>query len=128
MARKRAKAPPPQSLGVDAPTSPKVAPSGPPIQEIALVFGTALMLRLLYIWQIRDAPFFDLLMGDARSYDEWGQRIAAGDWIGHDVFYQAPLYPYFLGVIYATLGRSLLLVRVCQAVIGAASCICLQLA
>ena len=29
-----------------------------------------------------------------------------------DVFYQAPLYPYFLGVIYATVGHSLLAVRV----------------
>ncbi len=35
-------------------------------------------------------------MGDSRAYDEWARRIAAGDWIGREVFYQAPLYPYFL--------------------------------
>jgi hypothetical protein len=24
----------------------------------------------------------------------------AGDWIGGEVFYQAPIYPYFLGFVY----------------------------
>ena len=54
-------------------------------------------------------------MGDSRGYDEWARRIAAGDWLGRDVFYQAPLYPYLLGVIYAVAGRHLLLVRIVQA-------------
>src|SRR5260221_96646 len=59
------------------------------------VFGIALTVRLVHVWQIRRAPFFSVLMGDSRSYDEWARRIAGGDWIGRDVFYQAPLYPYF---------------------------------
>ncbi len=93
-----------------------------------LIFAVALSVRLLHVWQIRRTPFFDVLMGDARGYDEWARRIAAGDWIGHDVFYQAPLYPYFLGTIYAIAGRSLLLIRVCQAVLGSFSCVLLGLA
>ncbi len=84
-------------------------------------------MRLIYIWQIRDSPFFDILMGDARRYDAWARDIAGGDVIGRDVFYQAPLYPYFLGTLYAIAGRSLLLVRVCQAVIGTASCVLLAM-
>jgi hypothetical protein len=48
-------------------------------------------------------PHFTVL-GDARGYDQWAQRLADGDWIGTEVFYQAPLYPYFLGVIYAVAG------------------------
>ena len=67
-------------------------------------------------------------MGDSRGYDEWAQRIAGGDWLGHEVFYQAPLYPYLLGVIYAVAGRHLLLVRIVQALIGSASCALLALA
>ena len=67
-------------------------------------------------------------MGDSHGYDEWAQRIAAGDWLGHEVFYQAPLYPYLLGVIYAVAGRHLLLVRIVQALIGSASCALLALA
>ncbi len=70
---------------------------------------------------MRQAPFFSVLMGDARGYDEWAQRIAAGDWIGHEVFYQAPLYPYFLGAIYAVAGRDLLSSASCQAVLGSAA-------
>jgi len=87
-----------------------------------LVFAVALAVRLVHVWQLRRAPFFDVLLGDARSYDAWAQQIAAGDWIGRDVFYQAPLYPYVLGVVYSVGGRSLLLVRVVQAVIGSCSC------
>ena len=63
----------------------------------AALFVVAMAVRLLHLWAIRDTAFFDVLMGDARSYDLWAQRLAAGDWIGADVFYQAPLYPYFLG-------------------------------
>jgi tetratricopeptide (TPR) repeat protein len=67
-------------------------------------------------------------MGDSHGYDLWAQRFAGGDWLGQEVFYQAPLYPYFLGVIYAIAGRQLLLVRVVQIVIGSASCALLALA
>ena len=93
-----------------------------------IVFFVALAVRLIHLWQLRDSPFFDTLLGDASGYDKWAQRLAAGDWIGTDVFYQAPLYPYFLGVIYAIVGRDLLIVRVIQAVIGSASCVLLGLA
>jgi len=92
------------------------------VPAAAWIFLTALAVRLLHVWQLRASPFFDVLMGDSRGYDEWARRIAGGEWIGHDVFYQAPLYPYVLGVIYATAGRHLLLVRGVQAVIGSASC------
>jgi len=93
-----------------------------------LIFLIALSVRLIHIWQLQATPFFDTLLGDANGYDTWAQRLAAGDWIGTDVFYQAPLYPYFLGVVYAIFGRDLLIVRVIQAAIGSASCVLLGLA
>ena len=93
-----------------------------------LIFLIALSVRLIHIWQLQATPFFDTLLGDANGYDKWAQRLAAGDWIGTDVFYQAPLYPYFLGVVYAIFGRDLLIVRVIQAAIGSASCVLLGLA
>jgi len=93
-----------------------------------LIFLIALIVRLIHVWQLRASPFFDTLLGDANGYDKWAQRLAAGDWIGSDVFYQAPLYPYFLGVVYAMFGRDLLIVRVIQAAIGSASCVLLGLA
>src|SRR4051812_15199714 len=76
----------------------------------AAIFALALLIRLVHVWQLRASPFFDVLMGDARGYDEWARRIAGGEWIGRDVFYQAPLYPYFLAVIYKVFGHDLLAV------------------
>ncbi len=104
-----------------APPQPKASP-GQITWALAGVFAVALAVRLFHIWQIRSAPFFSLLIGDAKSYDAWAQRIAAGDWIGREVFYQAPLYPYFLGATYVLLGRDLVLVRILQVLLGAGTC------
>jgi tetratricopeptide (TPR) repeat protein len=92
------------------------------------IFAVAMLVRLVHVLQIRRAPFFTVLMGDSHGYDLWAQRIAGGDWLGQEVFYQAPLYPYFLGAIYAIAGRHLLLVRIVQIAIGSASCALLALA
>jgi tetratricopeptide (TPR) repeat protein len=88
----------------------------------------ALVLRLVYIWQISHAPFFDLRIGDARAYHEWAIRIASGDWLGKGVFYQAPFYPYFLAVVYKSFGASAAMVRFVQAVLGAGTCVLLAAA
>jgi len=96
--------------------------------QLLLIFLVALAVRLLHVWQLKASPFFNILLGDANGYDQWAQRLAAGDWVGSDVFYQAPLYPYFLGVIYALFGHDLLTVRIVQALIGSASCVFLGLA
>lgn len=93
-----------------------------------VIFVVALAIRLLHLWQLSSTPFFDVLLGDANGYDQWAQRLAAGDWVGSEVFYQAPLYPYFLGVLYAIFGHDLLIVRIVQAVIGSASCVFVGLA
>ena len=66
-------------------------------QIVVILPSSRFTVRLVYVWQIRESPFFDVLMGDARRYDAWAMQIASGDWIGQEVFYQAPLYPYFLG-------------------------------
>ncbi len=94
----------------------------------AAIFAVALAVRLLHVSLLRSSPFFDVLLGDSRGYDEWARRIAGGDWIGGEVFYQAPLYPYFVGVLYATLGRDLLLVRIVQAMVGAGASVLIGLA
>ena len=66
------------------------------LQTSALViFAVALCVRLVHVWQMRDTLFFSVLMGDSRGYDAWARQIAAGDWMGREVFYQAPLYPVF---------------------------------
>lgn len=94
----------------------------------AAIFAVALVVRLAHLWAIREAPAFDVLMGDAAAYDAWARRLSAGDWVGTDVFYQAPLYPYFLAVVYALAGRDLLVIRIVQALVGATAAVLLAAA
>lgn len=89
------------------------------------IFLLAFSLRLTYLFQIEAIPLFYTLASDSRGYDEWAQRIAAGDWLGQGVFYQAPLYPYFLGLLQLLLGHDLWSIRVVQIILGAASCVLL---
>jgi tetratricopeptide (TPR) repeat protein len=86
------------------------------------IFLFALALRLIHLFQIESIPLFYHLAGDGRTYDEWAQRIAAGDWLGNEVFYQAPLYPYFLAVLQFVFGHNLWLIRFLQILLGSFSC------
>jgi tetratricopeptide (TPR) repeat protein len=89
------------------------------------VGATALLVRLLYVWQISSVPFLAVRIGDAEAYHEWAVRIAGGDWVGSGVFYQSPLYPHVLALLYTSLTEDPTAIRVVQAVIGAASCVLL---
>src|SRR5215510_12123873 len=87
-----------------------------------VIFASAFLVRVFYLLEIDSIPLFYHLAGDGRAYDEWGQRIAAGDWLGQGVFYQAPLYPYFLGFLQIIVGHNLWLIRLIQVTLGAISC------
>jgi len=88
----------------------------------------ALALRLAHLAALSDTPLLAVLIGDGRQYDRWAQRLAGGDWIGTGVFYQSPVYPYLLGLVYTVAGHDVTLVRVLQAFGGAASCVLLGIA
>ncbi|ACL03578.1 Tetratricopeptide TPR_2 repeat protein [Desulfatibacillum aliphaticivorans] len=90
---------------------------------LGAVFATAFLVRLFYCLEISRTPLFSLLMNDAASYDAWAREIAGGDWLGDKVFYQAPLYPYFLGAVYRIFGPDLFTVRLIQAAIGSITCV-----
>jgi len=82
----------------------------------------ALGVRLAAQLETREVPTVRHLVGDAAAYHAWAQRIAAGDWIGTESFYQAPLYPYVLAVWLRLFGDSIGTIRALQALLGAASC------
>src|SRR5207245_11076703 len=81
----------------------------------------ALGLRLLHLWQTHDQLVSRTLMGDAFAYDAWARRIAAGDWLGRDVFYQPPLYAYWLAGIYGLSGGNVVPARIVQSCLVAVS-------
>lgn len=88
----------------------------------ALLAMLAFGVRLLALYQTSSVPTARHLIGDAAGYYTWARSVAAGNWIGTEAFYQAPLYPYVLAVWFTIVGDSLLMVRVLQAAWGAGAC------
>ncbi len=94
-----------------------------PVLVGLLVFVLALGLRLAYIAQIRANPFFASPVMDAQVFDRQAVEIAGGDLRGDRTFYQAPLYPYLLGAVYALFGHDYLAARLVQALLGSLNCL-----
>jgi len=76
-------------------------------------------LGFLHLYSIRSAPQFHVPVLDEASYDAQAVGILEGRWPAGKVFYQDPLYPYFLAFMYHTLGRNLAAVKVVQVILGA---------
>lgn len=89
------------------------------------IFLLALLARVVYLFEVRGLPFFEHLIADSETYRDWARVIASGDWLGREVFYQAPLYPYFLAVTMKVAGENLLLIRLVQVLAGSAACVLL---
>jgi tetratricopeptide (TPR) repeat protein len=87
------------------------------------LFLLAFVIRLIYLNQIKSSPYFDTPQIDALWHYNWAKEIAGGDWIGKEVFFRAPLYPYFLGTLYVLFGESFYLPGLIQIIIGSLSCV-----
>jgi len=89
---------------------------------LAVVLLVAAAFRVFYLvtW-MKDPILHDTLILDASIYDAWAQRIAAGDWMGRESFYFAPLYPYLLGALFRIAGHAVTLVYVLQVILGLVS-------
>ncbi len=90
-----------------------------------VLFVVAFVPRLLHLLSIADNPFFNFPIIDCHTNDILAQRISGGDWLGYKPFLQAPLYPYFLGILYTVFGRDLFLVRFIQILLGSVNCLLL---
>jgi tetratricopeptide (TPR) repeat protein len=76
------------------------------------------VLRVVYILQLRSSPLSSFPVLDELYHVEWARNLAAGHWLGSEVFFRAPLYPYTLGLIFAAFHGSLLAARFVQAIYG----------
>lgn len=91
---------------------------------MAIIFIIAFVLRLLYIIQISDAPYFDKPSGDSKVFFNRSQDIVNGNFIGHDVyFYSSPPYPYFLALVFWLFGNSFFILGLIQIFIGSVNCL-----
>ena len=94
-----------------------------------LIFVAALGVRLLYLHQLSETPFFNDfdLVGDARYYDMRARQIASGNWVGDTAGFLSPFYSLTMAAVYFVAGPGLPGVKLFQAVVGAFSCVLLYL-
>ena len=88
------------------------------------VFSTALLLRLGYLADVADSPYFDTLILDAESYDYLAEELSNGNWRLDDkqTYVHGLVYPAAMAVV-KMVGGGPLVVRILQAVLGAVSCL-----
>ncbi|MBU2446081.1 MAG: glycosyltransferase family 39 protein [Bacteroidetes bacterium] len=77
-----------------------------------VLFG--FLIRITCVLELSSTPFFSNLFSDSKIYHDWAVKIASGEWVGKDVFFMSPAYPYFLAIIYSIFGQSFLLVGIIQ--------------
>lgn len=88
------------------------------------IFILGLFLRLVYIFQYQSSPFFTSPVIDALSHYLYAVRMASGDWMVRGVVAgRAPLYVYFLAVLFKIFGIGYMASRIVQVALGALNCI-----
>ena len=88
------------------------------------IFVLAFLVRYVFLIQIKSSsPFFGSPIMDELYHDRWAQQIAAGDWMGSESFFRAPLYIYMLALIYKIFGHSFFIPRLFQIFLGSLSCV-----
>ncbi len=89
--------------------------------EGALVFGAALLVRLVYFFQLKASPFFYPVTNglDPQLYVEWAREITSGNWMGTGFFIGMPLYAYFLAIVFLLTAQSIAAVVLFQLFLGA---------
>lgn len=92
------------------------------LASVQLVLLLACLLRLLHWLAVRVTPLFSHPVLDSQEYDRWAREIVGGNVWGSETFFQAPLYPYFVGGIYRLFGFSLDAVYLVQIGFAVAGC------
>ena len=94
------------------------------ITRLASIWAAAFAVRLLYVVQSQQSPFYDFPLVDAKTYVQAATAMALGHWSGDgQPFWQPPLYPHFLGVLFAFFEPDFTLPRLVQAALGATICL-----
>jgi tetratricopeptide (TPR) repeat protein len=93
-------------------------PEGSGRLEPTVIFVLSLVLHLIYLLEVRSCPLFDYPVLDMYWHREWALEILSGDWVGREVFFRAPLYPYFLAGVMCVAGKGYFWPRLLQAMIG----------
>jgi 4-amino-4-deoxy-L-arabinose transferase-like glycosyltransferase len=86
-----------------------------------IITGIAFSIRLIYLYQIRAIPFFSAPLIDAQAYLVQAVKVSSGNLIGHEAFWQPPLYPYLLGWLVHLFGLNAFKIYLVQVAAGSLS-------
>ena len=90
------------------------------------IIALAFIPRLIYLFQIRQWPFFYHVVLDSRTQYQWGGILVKTLGLGNmEVLAKAPLYSYFLGLNQVAMGEGdpgLFAARLVQLILGAVTC------
>ena len=85
---------------------------------LLLISLTALILRFVHLWLVKNTDLVQVPIIDAAFYHQWAVEISRGNVIGDHTFFMSPLYSYFTGLIYAITGASPIRLMIFQSVMG----------
>ncbi len=93
---------------------------------VILIFLLAFSLRLGYTFFLKNNYFFyNNPSSDVTYYREWAHEIAKGDFLGKEIFYGLPLYPYFLALIERLSLGHIFAMRLIHLLLGSINCLLL---
>ncbi len=94
---------------------------------VAAIGCSALLLRLVYLAQLARTPLIHSPGLDCAYYLEQARAIAGGDWVGSEVFFMGPLYPYVLALLSFIVGFQPTPLLLAQSVLGSLSSVLVYL-
>ena len=74
----------------------------------------------LYFYALNN-PYYSIVSMDSAVYLNWAQVILGEGWLGTEIFYRAPFYPYLLSIIFWFAPNNLLAVYIMQLGMGICS-------
>jgi 4-amino-4-deoxy-L-arabinose transferase-like glycosyltransferase len=89
---------------------------------VIALLGAALLWRLVFFLEMYASPYGNTLTLDSEVYHAAAIEVADGRFSSGETFFQAPLYPWVLGVVYAVFGPSQTIAKLLQILLSVASC------
>jgi tetratricopeptide (TPR) repeat protein len=89
---------------------------------VAAIVAVALVVRIAYLVDVSDSPYFRQPLLDSCWYDNNAKAIADGDWLSSSGSFRVPLYSYFLAGSYLVFGHSFVPPLAVQAILGSLTC------
>lgn len=95
------------------------------------IFTLAFIVRMAFVWQATESPYWRVPLVDASTYDALAKQINRAGWLAplpdsRDPFtpyFQPPLYPLFLALVYRLLGATVVSAVLVQYLIGSVCCV-----